>query len=166
MTAESNALLNGIFLGAAGLAIITGLFVAIRKTWSVATSMETALQAVPRLIKVLEELVTIASGFRQELAYLRGVATGSVILQQPGDIEPNAGGTPQEPRAPTPFPSPVFDRFTVKPDAPDATKEESVIFAQTDEEMAEIEKLDNLRNLGYVVEDVETPHEARQVDSE
>jgi hypothetical protein len=150
------SVVDGAVLGAFGMALllVAGYFavMAIRKTWVVAQSMEVALKAVPSAVAAIQELVSVAREFQRELSYLRAVATG----QSPnfGEDSAEEGEAPvSSPRVPAPYPAPVFERFAVKPEPADAMMEDTVIIDSTDEEMAEIEKIDNLRRMGLVHDD-------------
>ena len=159
---------DGIVLGALGMAlfIVAGFFVflAARRTWEVAKSMETALRAVPPLVEAVQELVAVAKDLRGELGYMRAVVTGGLIPEQPQQSEDGETTEPTSPVGRVPFPAPVYDRFTTKPLEEDAKLEDSEVISQTDAEMAEEEKLENLRQMGMAPL-VDEPHRAREVTS-
>lgn len=155
---------DGILIGAAGMVVLYAVFLALRKTWTVASDLGTAMRTVPPAVKSIQELVEVAKGFQQELAYMRAVASGQIPPSPNFGVE-NPTDAPSEPRTPVAYPAPIFDRFPSKPDAPDAEPGDGVSFAQTDEEMAEEEKLENLIDMGLAHREEVMP-QGREVDSE
>lgn len=133
----------------AGLAVF-GVIVVVRKAAEVANSLIAGLSAIPQLKESNESLVKVVISFRDEVRAFRTVALG-----QP-ELVPEFGPENQPPqgtRTPAPFPAPAFDRFPVE--VPDATRGDSQIIASTDAEMAEFERVENLRNMGIEVEEPE-----------
>jgi hypothetical protein len=159
--------IDAVLVGAVGMAllIVAGyfLFLGFRKTWQVAKSMEVALKAVPEAVAALKEVAEVASGFKKELELMRMIAVGDVNLAQQ---QANAAGNIAEVQEPAPrpeYPAPFLDRFP-KQDVPDAEVKDTSIFAQTDEEMAGEEKLENLIEMGMAHRDEVQPP-GREVDS-
>ena len=156
---------DGIVLGAFGMALllVAGYFIVkgMMKTWAVATSMEKALKAVPRAVEALERLEKRAAAFQEELQYMRAIASGQ-------DVPIPNFGVPEDPtpqsRGPVPYPAPFIDRFPIQREAPDAEPEDGVSFAQTDAEMAEDEKLENLIDAGLAYREEIQP-KGREVES-
>jgi len=100
-----------------------------------------------------------------ELAYMRSVTQGAVEAAAAGEGQ-DPYAPPAPPSAPKipPFPTRPMSAYTVVPDAvPGDTDMESL--TQTDEDMAELEKLDKLRAAGYITRDEEEPPAGVAVES-
>jgi hypothetical protein len=161
---------EGLLIGIAATVIGCVLVFGIRKTWQVAETLSASLKAIPELVKAIRQLIagfqrmtTIAETFSQELQYLRGVAA-----QQ----SPNFGveqqvpmGIPGAPPTVPPFPSMPIDRFRAVPDA-EVEDTDMEVLKQTDAELVEIERLENLRQQGIVTEDFTETEPGVTVQSE
>jgi hypothetical protein len=148
-----------VLIGALGVVVLYFLVRGFIKAWKIVSSIERALNAIPKVQKSLDDLVIL----------LKAVITGgNPNFPNFGlDTEGNPlGPQPLDPMPRAPFPSPVFDRFTVKPDEPDAVPEDTIVISSTDEELIDAERVENLRRMGFQVEEPETQHKAIEVDSE
>ena len=155
--------IDGFVLGVLSLAVLLAVVwlvvIALRKTLAVANALIEGLSEIPKLRASGENLVKVFIELRDEARLFRAIAVGG--LQPPPDGGEEA--SPLTPRAPVSFPAPLFDRFSVKPEVSDATLEESKVEAPTDAEMAEIERLERLRDLGFPVEE---PDDAEGIHTE
>jgi hypothetical protein len=157
-----------MLIGAVIVVAVYAAFLVIRKTWRMAEGMEQALRAVPAAVAAIQNLVDVARDFQKELALMRGYASGQIQLPSgESDIAGDLGGeSPRPAPGPVPYPAPIFDRFTVMPPEPpaDATLENSGVLDQSESDMAEVERFEQLVDLGLANRD-ESNHQAREVDS-
>lgn len=146
--------IDGIVIGICGT-VVVGLiaFVVtlwVRKALAVANALINGLNEIPKLRAEGEKLVKVFTDLRDEARMFRSIAMGVMP-----DAPPGTESAPQPPARPmAPFPAPVLDRFRVQEPA-DATKEESVVVDPTDEEMAQEERIQNLRDMGIPIEEPE-----------
>ena len=117
------------------------------------------------MLKVGQDLVAATRDFHRELQMMRHIATG---VQGPNFGEEESGATPPNPiapRAPITYPSvPPYGAYPIKQDAPDAEPGDTVVFAQTDEEAATEERLENLIEMGLAHREEVMPP-GREVES-
>ena len=152
-----------MLLGALALAALYCLFLAIRKTWLVATSMDEALRTVPPILKALQDLVDAARGLQKEFQIMRHIATGDQPTPNFG-VEATPGAGTEQPEIPQ-YPKPPFEMYPIQTVVPDAKPEDTQVFAPTDAEVAEEEKLENLIDAGLAYrEEVQPP--GREVESQ
>lgn len=152
--------IDGFVLGVLALAAALGgvwlVTICVRKTWAVANALIDGLREIGKLRQTCEEL-------RDEARIFSGIMAGTYLpnpkFGEGGKSPANPSAAPQ---APPPFPTPVFDRFRVK-EPPDAKLEDSQVIAPSDEEMAAQERIDNLRELGF---DVQEPSDAEGIHAE
>lgn len=158
---------DGILIGAGGTVLVYFVVLGIRKTWAVATSMEEALRAVPPILAAIQNLVAAARDFQKELAFMRHIAMGGTPNSGVEDPEnPPARQQSNAVNGAPEYPAPILSMYPQKPpDAPDAKPEDTEVFAQTEEEMAEEEKLQNLIDAGLAEREPIEPI-AREVESQ
>ena len=109
-----------------------GLYTFVRGTMA---GSKKVMETVNNLVNTLKDATEIARAYREDLAILRQIAQ-SGPGQQLGD-EPESI-IPQPPPAAATMPPPLWSRFTVKPEEPDAATEaiKEVDVTATDEELA------------------------------
>lgn len=160
---------DAVLLGALGMAsMILVVIVAVVAVWKVWPLLVVFKDSIPRLEKAVAKATTVMDAIQRELAYMRSL-TPQPTPNFGGDPgSPAAGQEPTAPPQPTPFPAPVFDRFQVMREEPDATIQDtdSGGLTQTDEDLVRMEALENLRQKGMQVEDSDTEHEGIEVESE
>lgn len=160
---------DAVMIGALGMAAMLLVVVAgIVAVWKVYPLLRDLAKALSGLEKQSKGLLSATDGIHRELAYMRSLTPPPTpnFGGEPGS--PSPGQSSQETPPPTPFPSPVFDRFQVVREEPDATLQDtdSGGLTQTDEDLVQMEALENLRQMGQQVEDSDTEHEAIEVESE
>lgn len=135
------------------IAVAVGFHVG-RKAWRWAKGVFNTLL---RGVRALEAVA-------QELAYIRNLSGGTIGEQQVGGDPEEARSqnayVPQNRRSNTvPFPEPILDRFQQEP-IPDATLADTDmdLLRQTDADLVDIEKLENMRQSGMEVEDSDVVH--------
>lgn len=116
------------------------------------------------LTKQLHMVAVPLEGVWKELAFLRS-------MNQPAGADPEAGVTqeqyqPMSSFSRAPYPGPVMERYAVvPPDAkPEDTDKEGL--NQTDDDLVDAERIENLRDRGIQVEDSDTIHPGVVADSE
>ena len=157
--------LDYILVGALGVVALYFIAKTIRRTWAVAVSMEEALRAIPPILEAARNLVAVARDFLRELQLMRTIATGGPTPNF--GVETETGGEhpePAQPKLSVEWPKPPWEMYPVKTDAPDAKKDDTVVIAQDDAEMAEEEKLENLIDAGLAYREEVQP-EGREVES-
>jgi hypothetical protein len=151
---------DGFVLGVLALAILLGLVwlatICVRKTWAVANALIDGLREIGKLRQVAMEV-------RDEAKAFRSILIGTYQPTPNSGVEAIPGAASPAPTAPPAFPTPVFERFRTKPEVPDSKIEETEVIAPTDAEMAEEERLENLRELGF---DVQEPDDAEGIHTE
>lgn len=157
--------IDGIVVGV-GISV-TGylVFMAVRKCWTVATSMEKALQAVPKAVEAIVALDKRAEAFQQEIQFMRLMATGQIAPAPQSDepIEP----TQTPPREPVAYPSPFYGMYPIaKEESPEAKPEDSVVIEETDAEVAQRENFNALVEAGLAEADPAELRPGRQVESQ
>lgn len=159
---------DGIFIGA-GLAVVGFLlFVALKKCWSVATSMEEALRVVPRAVEAIVGLEKRAQSLQDELERVRTWIFGQYPASSPYEqvLEPAAykEGADKEPVA---YPPPFYGAYPQKPDnVPFASPADSEVIDETEEEVAERERFDTLIEMGLAEREPIIAPKGREVESE
>jgi hypothetical protein len=154
----------GALTGAAGTLLLAGIGYAAYRAGGVALAF----------YRLMQRGVRAAEGIQGELAYMRSLTGGQLGEQQMGgDQDETHHANPQyvptraaEPRATIPFPPAFMDRFPQEP-VPDATREDTdmELLNQTDADLVEIEKLEQMRQSGMEVEDSDAVHPGVEVDS-
>ena len=131
------------FLGAATLAAMAGLYLAVRKTWTLLDGVTKAAAGVPQLVATLKELLATAQIIAAALE-----ALNASLGAGPSTEGPNAPpATPPRPRMPA-FPgAPPFS-----PVQYEATEEETEIVETNDEELVQLEEAEAIREKGFTVE--------------
>ena len=164
--------IEALGIGIAATLLGIGCFFGIKKALQVAEDLTKALKAIPdlatanrQLCSRIIEMTQVARQFKAELEYLRSVANGAIPPEVQAQIQQQAAQQQQTTRRPVPFPSAVYDRFTVVPDA-EVGDTDRVSLEQTDEDLAEMEKIEALRAQGMIIEDEEVVHEGVQVEAE
>jgi hypothetical protein len=146
--------------------VVTGL--SIVGLWTIVSyvfrTVRNVREIAVNLNATLREAVALMREYRGDFAVLRNIqaATG-----------PNFGGhdtadepMPEPARANrVPFPAPAFERFTTKPEEPDAPLED-VEFSGSEQDLMDRDKIDHLRAMGLEVEEPETGPAGREVNAE
>lgn len=164
--------LDAVIIGAIGMAALLFLMaITVVAVWKVFPLLLSLVEALVAVSKQSKGILTTLTAIERELAFMRGLAPPQQPVQVGGDPDehpPAPGAAPAQPVGPTPYPSPVFDRFPVVVDPPDATVEDTDMRAltQDDADLVAVEQLENLRQMGIEVEPDNAEHEAIEVDSE
>ena len=155
---------DAVMIGAFGMAtmilVVACVVVSVWKVWPVITTLAKAME---QTAKQTESIPKVLEGINRELAYMRQMSTPQ------GMNEPVAGQEmPSQGEAPPPyipFPSAPEGLYKIVPDAdPDDTDMNGLI--QSDADLAEIEKIEALRQAGIHVEDDDVVHEGVVRESE
>lgn len=159
-----DAILIGAFLGLAGL----GVFLASRAAWGILKTIPDFRESLKAQHGATLKLVAEANAIVLELQYMRTLANAQAGQVQSADVAPitgYAGSTP--PGAIPQFPSPIFDRFPSKP-VEDAKMEDTddVSLTQNDEDMAQLEQIEKLRQQGIQVDEPDVEHPGLTVESQ
>ncbi len=159
---------DALLIGMLSAFIVVAVVFTCWKAWQ-------ALKVIPLLESALNKLATdmlvlseSAKIIAQELAYMRTLATAQASQVQSADGVPITNYTGSTPQGAIPqFPSPVFDRFPSKP-VPDAEPGDTddVSLSQTDEDMAQLEQIEKLRQQGIQVDEPDVEHPGLTVESE
>jgi hypothetical protein len=164
---------DAVLLGALGMAtMLFVLVVGIVAVWKVWPMLVGLTKASTDLADSIKQSMALLRAVRDELGFIRSMTNpapppGYSVSGEHEDSPAVEGYKPPPP--PTPFPSPVYDRYPVyKEPEPDAKIEDtdSSGLTQTDEELVEAERVENLRNMGLHIEDDDTQHDAVVVESE
>lgn len=119
--------------------------------------------AMVAMVKKLNEAVTVAGSLAAELAYLRQASTGTT------EAVPSPNFGPQQVQRsaanPIPFPTSPFERYQVVEDAK-VEDTDIDLLNQTDQELTELERVENLRKMGIEVADEDEPKPGVEVESE
>ena len=148
-------------LAAVGAVTIAyGAVSVIGKAWRIACSLEESLREATKVAKMLQN----------DISFLRAFATP----QTTPESEDGADGQPGSTGAPAgrgtrniipQFPMQDFSRFPAQEEVPDASPEDSVVLSDTDEKMAELEQVEDMRDRGMEVEDDVNPPKGIEVES-
>jgi hypothetical protein len=134
----------GVLATLVAVSVFYGAYRAVRALLELLVSLKTGLDEIPKMRVASENLVQVLSNI-----------TGQ------GGTAADAGGSFGEPtytpasygvRSSSPFPEPVLSRFPQEPYA-EPEGETSPEVSASDAELAEIEKLENLRQAGYHMEE-------------
>lgn len=161
---------DAVLIGALGMAaLLFVLVIGIVMVWKVWPMLVGLTTATSELSDSIKQSISLLRSVRDELGLIRSMTHPAPPSDgDPGD--PSTGDAFQAPKTKprTPFPNPIYEQYPAVPEEPDATLEDtdSEGLVQTDEELVQIEKLDNLRAMGINVEDSDAPHDAIIADSE
>ena len=158
---------DALLIGMLSAFIVVGAIIAGRKIWD-------ALKVIPKLKATMDrqvaETVILADAAKliaMELQYMRTLATAQASQGQNAEVNVPGFGVNLPPTPIPSFPSPVFDRFPSKP-VPDAElgDTDDVSLTQTDEDMAQLEQIEKLRQQGIQVDEPDVEHPGLTVESE
>ena len=159
-------LLDAGLVGALAVVVLYFAVKTIREFWGMMKSLTAALKAVPNILDAMRDVRDVARDFLRELQLMRTIATGGPAPNfgvDQGEVEEHPA--PAQPRTPAEWPKPPFDMYPIKREAPDAEKDDTVVFAQNEADMAEEERLENLIDAGLAYREEVQP-EGREVESE
>ena len=158
-----DAILIGAFLGLAGM----GVFLASRAAWGILKTIPDFRESLKAQHGATLKLVEEANAIGLELQYMRTLATAQASQGQNAEVNVPGFGVNLPPTPIPSFPSPVFDRFPSKP-VPDAElgDTDDVSLTQTDEDMAQLEQIEKLRQQGIQVDEPDVEHPGLTVESE
>ena len=122
--------------------IVGGLFAllgVVTFTRWIVNGWEALLKTASDLANTLRDATEIARAYREDLAILRQIAQSGA---SPNFGEEPESLIPQQPAAPAAMPSPLWSRFPVKPDEPEAPLEAvgDIDRTPTDEDLIEAAK--------------------------
>ena len=145
-----------------------GVFLALRAAWGILKTIPDFRESLKAQHGATLKLVEEANAIGLELQYMRTLATAQASQVQSVDgipITTYTGSTP--PGAIPQFPNPILDRFPSKP-VPDAElgDTDDVSLTQTDEDMAQLEQIEKLRQQGIQVDEPDVEHPGLTVESE
>ena len=158
---------DALLIGMLSAFIVVGAIIAGRKIWD-------ALKVIPKLKATMDrqvaETVILADAAKliaMELQYMRTLATAQASQGQNAEVNVPGFGVNLPPTPIPSFPSPVLDRFPSKP-VPDAEPGDTddVSLSQTDEDMAQLEQIEKLRQQGIQVDEPDVEHPGLTVESE
>ena len=160
--------IDALLIGFLSAIVIFAVVFAGRQVWGVLKTFPALQNSLHMQYEATMQLVTAATAIGAELQYMRTLATAQASQVQSADgipITTYTGSTP--PGAIPQFPNPILDRFPSKP-VPDAEPGDTddVSLTQTDEDMAQLEQIEKLRQQGIQVDEPDVEHPGLTVESE
>lgn len=135
-----------------------GMYQGGKTVWNILKSFEASLR----------KAVELTTAFEADFALIKQLLIAAQPMQPGGQLNSSESEGQPIPRAPiVPFPAAVLDRFKQEPiKEPDATKEDGGDVTGNEEDLISAERMESLREGGYVIEEPATPPPGREVESE
>ena len=141
-----NPILSAV-LGAVAVASAYGISMAVRKTWRLMEGLAAGSRAASDLAGTMRELLQTGKEIAAAVQTLNLALTGGYV--QPA-AQVASTEKQRQPLPPFPGAPPVY------PVSYEASLEETDIVSTTDEELAELERVDEIRDKGFSVENDES----------